>query len=108
MGKEFTPGLISRALALVSPRLALQREFYRQGLRQFYSAAKTGRATDGWTTVAAGAETTNRGSRDIIRARARDLERNSDVMGGLIHPLVSNVVGSGYHLQANVLRAGGS
>ena len=108
MGKEFTPGLISRALALVSPRLALQREFYRQGLRQFYSAAKTGRATDGWTTVAAGAETTNRGSRDIIRARARDLERNSDVMGGLIHPIVSNVVGSGYQLQAKVLRADGS
>lgn len=108
MGKEFTPGLISRALALVSPRLALQREFYRQGLRQFYSAAKTGRAADGWTTVAAGAETTNRGSRDIIRARARDLERNSDVMGGLIHPIVSNVVGSGYQLQAKVLRADGS
>lgn len=107
MEKEFTPGLISRALALVSPRLALRRELSRQALRQFYSAAKTGRATDGWTTVSAGAETTNRGSRDIIRARARDLERNSDVMGGLIHPMVSNVVGSGYQLQAKALRADG-
>ena len=93
MGKEFTPGLISRVLGWVNPRWALRRELSRQALRQFYGAAKTGRATDGWTTVSAGAETTNRGSRDIIRARARDLERNSDVMGGLIHPMVSNVVG---------------
>ena len=108
MEKEFTPGLLSRVIARVSPRLALKRELSRQALRNFYAAAKTGRATDGWTTVSAGAETTNRDSRDIIRARARDLERNSDVMGGLIHPVVSNVVGSGYQLQAKVLRADGS
>lgn len=108
MDKEFTPGLISRVLGWVNPRWALRRELSRQALRQFYGAAKTGRATDGWTTVSAGAETTNRGSRDIIRARARDLERNSDVMGGLIHPMVSNVVGSGYQLQAKALRADGA
>ena len=108
MDKEFTPGLISRVLGWVNPRWALRRELSRQALRQFYGAAKTGRATDGWTTISAGAETTNRGSRDIIRARARDLERNSDVMGGLIHPMVSNVVGSGYQLQAKALRADGA
>ena len=100
MDKEFTPGLISRVLGWVNPRWALRRELSRQALRQFYGAAKTGRATDGWTTISAGAETTNRGS--------RDLERNSDVMGGLIHPMVSNVVGSGYQLQAKALRADGA
>ena len=54
MGKEFTPGLISRVMGWVNPRWALRRELSRQALRQFYGAAKTGRATDGWTTVSAG------------------------------------------------------
>ena len=42
---------------------------------------------------------TDRSSREIIRARARDLERNSDMANGLISAFVRNVVGKGYTLQ---------
>ena len=43
---------------------------------------------------------TDRTSRDTIRARARDLERNSDMMNGLISAFVRNIVGGGFTLQA--------
>ena len=43
---------------------------------------------------------TDRYSRDTVRARARDLERNSDLMNSIIGPFVRNVVGKGLILQA--------
>lgn len=41
-------------------------------------------------------------SRDILRARARDLERNSDILNGVLTALERNVVGSGIRVQARV------
>ena len=40
-------------------------------------------------------EQANQGAREIIRARARDLERNSDVMNSLLLAFERNVIGSG-------------
>ena len=45
------------------------------------------------------AEFTDRYSRDDVRARARDLERNSDVMNSLTGAFKRNVVGGGYRIQ---------
>ena len=36
----------------------------------------------------------------MIRARARDLERNSDIAQSVIHAFRRNVIGKGYKLQA--------
>ena len=46
------------------------------------------------------AEFTDRYSRDNVRARARDLERNSDMMNSVIGAYKRNVIGGGYALQA--------
>lgn len=108
MNENYSPGVFSRMLGWISPKWALRREMARLGLRNFYAAAKQNRTTEGWTSVTAGAETTNRASRDVIRARARDLERNSDVMGGLIHPMTSNITGIGFQLQCKVLAEDGA
>ena len=39
-------------------------------------------------------------SRETVRARARDLERNSDIMNSVILSYKRNVVGHGYQIQA--------
>lgn len=40
--------------------------------------------------------------RDTLRARARELERNSDILGGVLAALERNVVGAGLRVQARV------
>lgn len=89
----------------IAPKLAVQREAWRQYARSFYSAADTGPRSAGWTTQNASGELSNQGSRDIIRARARDLERNSDILNAEILALERNVVGSGFVLQAKVMKS---
>lgn len=46
------------------------------------------------------AEMTDRYYRDTVRARARDLERNSDIMNAVIGAYRRNVYGGGYRLRA--------
>lgn len=60
-----------------------------------------------WTTVNATGEQANSASRDIVRTRSRDLERNSDIMGAEILAFERNVVGTGIVLQAKVLGSNG-
>jgi lambda family phage portal protein len=66
------------------------------------------RLNSGWVPFNATAEQTDQGQRDIIRARARDLERNSDLAEGIIGPLERNVVGTGIRLQAKIMNDDGS
>jgi lambda family phage portal protein len=66
------------------------------------------RLNAGWVPFNATAEQTDRGQRDIIRARARDLERNSDLVEGIIGPLERNVVGIGIRPQAKVMKDDGT
>ncbi len=65
-----------------------------------YDAAGYGRSNANWYVYNRSAEETDRYSRDTVRARARDLERNSDLMNSIISPFVRNVVGRGLILQA--------
>lgn len=97
-------GLIDRALAAVSPRMAYQREAWRQAheeIKRNYDAGRLDRLNSGWRSIFnQSGEATDTGSRDIVRARARDLERNSDVMGAVLTAIERNVVKDGINLQA--------
>ena len=95
-------GWFDNVIAAVSPRRAYERELWRQGLDGLrgYDAAGFGRVNAGWRVHNESAETTDRHSRDVVRARARDLERNSDIAQSVIYAYKRNVVGKGYTLRA--------
>jgi lambda family phage portal protein len=96
--------LLNRLLLPIAPKTACRREAWIQYSRGFYSSADTSSRSAGWTTQNASGEQSNQGSRDIIRARARDLERNSDILNAEILAMERNVVGSGFVLQSKVLK----
>lgn len=95
-------GFLDNIVAAISPETAYRREAYRQAydmLRNNYDAASHDRGGQNWRSTNASAETTDRYSRDEVRARARDLERNSDIMNSVVGAFKRNVVGGGYHVQ---------
>ncbi len=100
--------LMDKVIEAVSPAWAYRRYAWRQALRNFYDSGNIDRLNSGWTPVNASAEQTDSPQRDIIRARARDLERNSDIAEAIIGPLERNVVGTGIKLQAKVKKTDGS
>lgn len=95
-------GAIDKIIGVVSPQKAYEREMWRQALEaaRDYDAAGYGRLNSGWRVHNDSAENTDRMSRDVIRARARDLERNSDIAQAVLHAFERNVVGKGYTLRA--------
>lgn len=95
-------GFIDKAIEIFSPQRAYERELWRQSLDAIrgYDAAGFGRLNAGWRVLNESAEVTDRLSRDVIRARARDLERNSDITQSVLHAYKRNVVGKGYTLRA--------
>lgn len=95
-------GFIDNAVAVFSPQAAYKREIYRQAydsLRSNYDAGSYDKTNQNWRVSNASAELTDRYSRDDVRARARDLERNSDIMNSVVGAYKRNVVGGGYHVQ---------
>lgn len=95
-------GAIDKIIGVVSPQKAYEREMWRQALEaaRGYDAASYGRLNSGWRVHNDSAENTDRMTRDVIRARARDLERNSDIAQAVLHAFERNVVGKGYTLRA--------
>lgn len=89
-------------IAVISPAAACRREACRRALEELrsYDAASGDRINAGWRVVNQSAELTDRPGRDVVRARARDLERNSDVAQAVLHAYRRNVVGRGYALRA--------
>lgn len=89
-------------IGFISPEAGYEREAWRLGLEHMrnYDAGDSGRLNANWRAVNNSAELTDRMSRDTIRARARDLERNSDIANSILGAYKRNVVGSGYNLQA--------
>lgn len=69
-----------------------------------YDAADNRKLNRNWTTVNVPAEQENMYSRDTLRARARDLEQNSDLANAVIQARERNVIGAGYTLQAKTPR----
>lgn len=87
----------------ISPEWGARREAWRAVLedQRNYDAGNHDRLNANWRVSNQSAEYTDRYSRDTVRARARDLERNSDMMNSVIGPFVRNVVGKGFTLQAD-------
>lgn len=89
-------------IAVISPETAYKRETYRQAYQSLrnYDAGNYNRPNQNWRVSNQSAELTDRYSRDEVRARARDLERNSDIMNSVTGAFRRNVVGGGFALQA--------
>jgi lambda family phage portal protein len=86
--------LIDKVIGFFSPRAGCARAYYREALRN-YDAARRDRF-GGWVPPRnASPEETDAPYRSLLRARARDLERNNDVTGGILGSLKRNVVGNG-------------
>ncbi len=95
--------IFDKAIEFFNPERAYVRSQYRQVLteeRGNYDAGSFGRVSNNWRTFNQSGELTDRMDRDTVRARARDLERNSDMMNAVISAFKRNVYGSGYILQA--------
>lgn len=93
---------IDNIVAVFSPEAAYRREAYRQAyeeLRSSYDAGSYDKSNRNWIVSNSSAEITDRYSRDGVRARARDLERNSDIMNSVVGAFKRNIVGGGYHVQ---------
>ncbi|WP_405379574.1 phage portal protein [Phascolarctobacterium sp.] len=88
-------------IGVFSPQKALERKMARIQLRYAsgYEGAELSRNSAGWHPVTGSGEAINATSRDMARARARDLERNSDVVNSVINAFTRNVVGKGFMLQ---------
>lgn len=91
--------IIDRVVGWVSPQRGFARQAWRDALRN-YDAGDDSRLNANWRAINTSAEQTDRYSRDTVRARARDLERNSDMLNALIGAFGRNVVGGGFNLQA--------
>lgn len=89
-------------IGFISPEWGARREAWRQSLDEMrnYDAGDYSRGNANWRVINQSAEFTDRYSRDNVRARARDLERNSDMMNSVIGAYKRNVIGGGYALQA--------
>lgn len=91
--------MLEKAIAAISPQWACERAFYAESLRA-YEAGEVNRFNDGWLPVNTDTENTDKSQRDLIKARARYLEDNSDIAGAAIGGIVRNVVGTGIKPQA--------
>lgn len=95
-------GWIDKVVETISPAAGYKREAWRKATEdlRWYDAGHGGRLNAGWYASNQAAESGDRIDRDIVRARARDLERNSDISESLVLAYVRNVVGRGFTLQA--------
>ena len=89
-------------IGVFNPKAAYERQMWRHEYEDLkhYDAGSYGRSNAHWRVTNESAEMTDRSSRDVIRARARDLERNSDIMNSVISAFKRNIVGEGITLQA--------
>lgn len=95
--------VLDRAIGFFSPKAGVMREAYRQQLdelRNYYDAAGGRHSNSNWHVSNQSAEITDKYSRDTIRAKTRDLERNSDMFNGVVSAYKRNVVGVGMTVQA--------
>lgn len=94
--------VLDNIIGFISPAAGAKREAWRRHLdeQRNYDAGNYDRLNAGWIAYNQSAEQTDRYSRDTVRARARDLERNSDMANSVIRAYKRNVVGLGWTLQA--------
>ena len=88
--KRNNMNFIDKAISFISPRMGFERLAWRNATRS-YDSGTTDRLNSGWTPVNAPAETVNQTQRDLLRARARDLERNADIAEAIVGAFERNV-----------------
>lgn len=93
---------LDSAIAFFSPEWGARRAAWRASYEEFrhYDAGDYGRINSGWHASNTSGEMTDRMYRSIVMARARDLERNSDIMNSVVGAYKRNVIGPGFQLQA--------
>lgn len=93
---------LDNLIALFNPEAAARRMAWRNAYDELrnYDAGDYGRLNSNWRVMNESAELTDRDSREWVRARARDLERNSDIMNSVLGAYKRNVIGSGFRIQA--------
>lgn len=88
---------VDKIIGFFSPERAYKRIMYRNA----YVAGGQHRRQDDWMPTGGNTEQINAMSRELIRRKARHLERNSDIMNSLLEAFERNVVGSGFVPQAD-------
>ncbi len=98
------PGIIDRAIAAVSPEWALRRHKSRVAMAMTggYVGASYRESMAYWTPGVGDADASSIRDLSELRARSRDLVRNSPIAGGAIETQVSHVVGTGLSLQSRI------
>ncbi|MEG0693351.1 MAG: phage portal protein, partial [Oscillospiraceae bacterium] len=91
--------VIDKMIGVFSPRLAYERMSWRSELERNFNSAKPSRLPQNFRPAIGDAETINKGSRDRLRAIARNLENNSDISESVVTTFERNVIGSGITLQ---------
>lgn len=94
---------LEKAIAAFSPEWACKRAYFRENYENYmrnYEAGDVNRFNDTWVPINADTENVDKTQRDIIKARARDLENNNDIANAAISAFVRNVVGTGIKPQA--------
>jgi lambda family phage portal protein len=101
MASSSRPSLIDRAVRALAPGLAARRLAARVALGQLdalardYQGAARGRLQDSWRARNSSANAEIEVAAPILRARSRDLVRNSPMAANGVQILVSNLVGTG-------------
>ena len=90
---------LEKAISFISPKWAYDRACYSECLKS-YEAGEINRFSGGWVPINADTENTDKTQRDLIKARARYLEGNSDIAGAAVTAIVRNSVGVGIKPQA--------
>ena len=91
--------ILEKAIAIVSPEWAYKRAVFNDAVRS-YDAGRVDRFNDTWTPINMDTENSDKMQRDLIKARARSLEANSDMAESAIGSIVRNSVGTGIQPQA--------
>ena len=100
---------LESAISFISPEWGAKREAWRrygEELRESYDAAGYGNGSANWRVTNQSAELTDRYNRDTVRARGRDLERNSDMLNSVTGAFKRNVFGDGFMLRAKTNEIG--
>ena len=98
---------IDSLIAIVSPKKALQRQFFRERLAmskrsETYAAAKTSRLTGTWLPTDTSPNPIIAASSPTVRARTRQLVRDFPVLSNAVDRLCDYTVGPGIQFQSKV------
>lgn len=97
---------LDRAIEVVAPQWAARRFQARAGFtllsETYHGASRSRRSLTGWNPVEADADADTLRDIPTLRARSRDLLRSAPLAGGAVATTVTNTIGTGLSLQANI------